>query len=156
LTIALWVNPDRAANGLTSVLYEQGGYWSGLNLLLDNGVLKAGAWSRSREANDWPGTILHGGRLSAGIWSQLTLVLNSTESTMSLYVNGELVDSGFCGTLAPTADSAGVGQVQEETVYRGRGLRKLNAYQGKIDELGIWDTVLSAEEVETLILSTSL
>jgi hypothetical protein len=157
LTISLWVRPDASMVDKTSVLYEQGGYWRGLNILLERGWLVAGGWNRPSKESDWSGTVLSGGRLVMDEWNHIVLVLNGEESVredaLILYANGQRVASGAGSMLWAQADATGIGQVAGSTVYLGREVRRLHPFKGSIDDVAIWQTAYQAETVEALALA---
>ncbi|MGC9451835.1 MAG: LamG domain-containing protein, partial [Oceanipulchritudo sp.] len=156
LTISLWIRPGIISPHLTSVLYEQGGYWRGLNLILDQGWLIANGWNRPATESDWQGTTLLGGRLLVDQWNHVALVLDAgpgiSPDGLKLYVNGRLAASGPGSQLWPHVDAIGIGQVRQSTVYQNRQVRELAPFQGGMDEISIWNDALSLEEIQSLIL----
>jgi hypothetical protein len=159
LTISLWVRPDLASADLTSVLYEQGSYWRGLNLIIEKGWLLASGWNRPQNESDWAGTTLNGGELAMGQWNHIALVLSAGPQVeiggLKLYLNGQLVAEGPASQLWKQNDDNGIGQVQQSTVYRDRQIRALDPYQGDMDEFSIWHLALSEQEIQDLILLSS-
>jgi hypothetical protein len=156
LTISFWFKPDVDADQFNSMIYEQGGYWRGLNIILANGWLQASGWNRPSKESDWEGTTLNGGKLVPGQWTHIALVLNGTETVQEgglvLYVNGVAVDAGPASKLWKQNDDNGIGQVKKSTSYRGRQVRKLDPLQGSLDDLAIWSIALTNEEVESIYL----
>lgn len=156
LTLALWIKPDVAALHRTSVLYEQGGFWRGLNVILDKGWISATGWNRPAQESDWQGTTLSGGKLLIGEWNHVALVLDAGETVLPeafrLYVNGALVATGEASQLWPHGGSNGLGQVNGSTVYLGREIRQMDPIQGTIDDLCLWGEAFEAATIEELIL----
>lgn len=157
-TISLWLRPDENSLSNTSLVFEQGGYWRGLNLILDRGFIRAGGWNRPADESDWQGTQLDGGLLLVNEWNHIALVLmandNLSPGTLSLYVNGQLADAGLGDHIWSQYDANGIGQVQGTTVYLGRQIRKLHPLQAELDDLTIWQHALSADEITQLILDS--
>ncbi|MEX0326695.1 MAG: LamG-like jellyroll fold domain-containing protein [Puniceicoccaceae bacterium] len=157
-TISLWIRPVAATLSNTSIIYEQGGYWRGLNLILDRGFLQANGWNRPAGESDWAGTTLSGGRILVDEWNHVALVLDGNDALASdslhLYLNGVHVASGNGARVWAQHDSNGIGQVRGTTVYLGRQVRSLHPLQAEIDDLSIWDAALSGEELNDLILQT--
>lgn len=157
-TVAFWVNPDPESAGWTSVLYEQGGFWRGLNLILDRQWLVASGWNRPSEESGWTGTTLYGGRLTPATWYHVALVLEAGVSVedngLRLYLNGQPVDAGPASQLWPQADKSGLGQVQGSTVFRERQLLELHPFQGSFDEVAIWNRALSEAVIAELVRVT--
>ncbi|NBD37262.1 MAG: S8 family serine peptidase [Verrucomicrobia bacterium] len=159
LTIAMWVRPDESAGEKTSVLYEQGGYWRGLNLLLENGRLQANGWNKPDNESGWNLTTLHGGDVLLGQWNHVAVVLEAgdavKEGSFRLFLNGNLVDAGAASQLWVHSGAIGLGQVQGTTLYRDQGVRELDPFQGCIDDLAVWEAPLYGAQIEELILSRS-
>ncbi|MEX0330154.1 MAG: LamG-like jellyroll fold domain-containing protein [Puniceicoccaceae bacterium] len=157
-TISLWIRPVAATLSNTSIIYEQGGYWRGLNLILDRGFLQANGWNRPSGESNWSGTTLNAGRLLVDEWNHIALVLDGNDALASdslhLYLNGVHVASGNGARIWAQHDSNGIGQVRGTTVYLGRQVRSLHPLQAEIDDLSIWDAALSGEELNDLILQT--
>lgn len=158
-TLSLWIKLDPRGAALTSCVYEQGGYWRGLNLVIDQGWLIANGWNRPAKESDWRGTELMGGRIPVGEWTHVALVLKAgesiTEDGLKLYVNGQQVDAGPASMLWQQNDENGFGQVMQSTVYAGRQIRKLDDFQGCLDEVSIWHAALTGAEIKDHILSGS-
>jgi len=150
-TVALRVMLDPASARQTAVLYEQGGFWRGLNVILNEGWLIAGAWNRPAFESNWEGTFLNGGMMPVGTWIQIALILsaapNGVDPVLRLFVNGVEVDSGFGAPLWPCYEKTGLGQVRSGTVFKGREIRQFPPFQGSVDFLGIWDTPLEEDQL---------
>ncbi|NDV62335.1 S8 family serine peptidase [Puniceicoccales bacterium CK1056] len=159
LTLSLWVKIASNSSKKTSVVYEQGGFWRGLNLIVDEGWLFASGWNRPVKESDWAGTTLKGGELPVGQWSHIVLVLDAAETVqengLTLYVNGQPVASGPASMLWANMEKTGIGQVQGGTVYRSREVRRLDPFSGSIDDLNIWCCALTPEEINNLYESVS-
>ena len=157
MTISFWYKMDAAQEGKTSVLYDQGGYWRGLNIVLENGFLSATGWNRPKKESDWQGTTLLGGQLPVGEWVHIALVLNAgetiTDNGIALYVNGILADSGTASQLWVQSDDNGIGQVHKSTSYMGRQVRKLDPLQGLVDDFAVWHIALTGSEIESVYFS---
>jgi hypothetical protein len=158
ITISFWFKMDESNERLVTSLYEQGGYWRGLNILIERGWLTASGWNRPAEESDWSGTTIAGGRIPANEWTHVALVLDADEvlsaDSLHLYLNGELKGSGPASMLWESNDANGFGQVQGSTSYRNRQARYLHPYQGIIDEAVVWNRALSGSEIETLVLTS--
>jgi hypothetical protein len=157
VTVSVWIKVEENHANQTSVIYEQGGYWRGLNLIVDNGWIQANGWNRPSKESDWAGTTLNGGKLILGQWNHVALVLSGgptvQEGALRIFVNGVLADSGAGSQLWKQNDNNGIGQVQQSTVYRGRQVRSLDPFIGSIDDVAIWHTALDEQDIETLVLS---
>ncbi len=155
-TIAMWVRATENSENRTMVLYEQGGYWRGLNLILENGRLQANGWNKPESESAWELTTLHGGELGLGEWNHIAIVLEGKEEVKEgafrLFVNGDLVDSGPASQLWVHSGAIGLGQVQGTTVYRNEGARRMDPFQGSIDDVAIWEAPLYTAQIEEVIL----
>lgn len=155
LTISLWVKQDAQSEKETTLIYEQGGYWRGLNIVVHRGWLQANGWNRPEAESDWSGTSLKGQRLVSGEWNHIALVLSAgeqvVENGLKLYLNGELIASGPASQLWEQHDANGLGQIQDTTVYRDRQVRRLAPFQGSMDDVSIWPAAFTAEEIQDLI-----
>jgi len=157
-TLSLWIKLDPNGEALTSCVYEQGGYWRGLNVVIDRGWIVANGWNRPAKESDWRGTELIGGNIPVGEWTHIALVLDAGEAIvdngLKLYVNGRLADAGPASMLWSQNDQNGLGQVMQSTVYAGRQVRRLDDFQGCLDDVSIWHTALTEAEIEDHIISS--
>lgn len=156
MTIAFWVRPRLEQLDNTSLLYEQGGYRRGLNVILEKGRLKASGWNRPENESGWQGTTLHGGELLMGEWNHIALVLEGGNSIkgsgLRLFVNGKFADSGPGSQLWVDTGGIGLGQVNGTTVHRNKGVRSLDPFQGAFDDLAIWEAPFFGAQIEEFIL----
>lgn len=155
-TISLWVKVDADPSGQSSVVYEQGDYWRGLNVVLDRGVLLASGWNRPGSESGWDGTTLSGGRLPVGQWNHVAVVLDGGETVeddaLVLYVNGEAVASGAGSQLWAQGGGTAIGGTRYTTSFRDREVFGLDPFGGLIDDVSVWGAALSAAQIEELIL----
>jgi len=156
-TVAFWIRVPASGLKNTSVIYEQGGYWRGLNILVERGWILAHGWNRVKDESNWEGTSLYGGKLESHQWNHVALVLKAGPEVVSdglkLYLNGELAAQGEASQLWVQKDNNGIGQVQQSTVYRNRQVLQLPPLQASLDDLAFWNRALSVEQIKTLILS---
>jgi hypothetical protein len=152
-TISFWFLCGVDMQDATVILYEQGDYWRGLNLMLNRGFLNANAWNRPAWESDWAGTSLWStGVLFTG-WNHVALVLRAGES-LKLYLNGQLGAEGLACRIHPHMGGAALGGINGSTVFLGRELRVSDAFQGWITQLSVWHRALSKDELESLLLIT--
>lgn len=97
-----------------------------------NATLHWSSWSNVNSAT----------QLNLNQWYHITLTLNNATSTGQIYINGILSTSG-------TLNYGGTGTTP---LYIGRnpGSEPYNTAVFKMDELAIWNTVLTAAQVQTL------
>jgi hypothetical protein len=156
LTIAMWIFPDADSTQSTSLVYEQGGYWRGLNVILEKGSILAGGWNKPEKESGWEETLLLSEPIEAGQWNHVAVVLNGgptvTPDAFQLFVNGRFVSSGPGSRIWKQNDNNGIGQVQQSTVYRGRQVRGLDPFHGKLDGVVVFHDAFNEEQIQTLIL----
>lgn len=86
---------------------------------------------------------------TAGVWNHLAMTHNATGALTKLWLNGE---SSFNVRSEPSAISGGIND-PAETLYVGRVTAQASdaGYTtGRIAELAVWDTVLSADSLTKL------
>ena len=85
--------------------------------------------------------------LAAGAYSFVTVTLTGTSG--QIYINGQLDSSCVFGATPNTT-------VNLTTLYMGRNLANTTFFAGQIDDVGIWNVVLTAGQVNTLFERTRL
>lgn len=85
--------------------------------------------------------------IPTGNYSFVTVTLSGTAG--QIYINGQL--DSLC-TFGATPNTT----VNLTTVYIARNLANTNFFAGQIDDIGIWNAVLTAGQVNTLYESTRL
>ena len=128
MTIAAWLNPEVLGSAGGTFLGGTNSDW--IRIESDKVYVRFGSTS-----NNWtPAT----DAFEAGTWQHFMLTRDADDN-VTLYRNLEEIASG---TLAGTFEPLFIGlKAPEATV---------NYYRGLIDELGIWDRVLSPVEMQTL------
>jgi hypothetical protein len=158
MTLSIWVRLNKEACKDTVVVYEQGGYWRGFNVIIDRCWLQINGWNLPGDESSWAGTTLYGGKLKDGEWNHVAVVLDGgevvTSDALTLYLNGERVASGEGSQLWFQGDDNGLGQVQQSTLYRGRQVLALDPFKGSMDDLAIWNLALSEQQIEELVLAS--
>ncbi len=98
--------------------------------------------ARFRNSNNEEFTIEHTGDFQLGVWQHFAFTYNGT--LLRLYMNGSQVDSlPANGTLANSGGNLMVGHIDFQAFTFGM--------TGKIDEVGLWNRNLSAEEINCII-----
>ncbi len=156
-TISLWFNADNInAGGKKQVIYEEGGSGRGMNIYLDGGELHVGAWNRDSNQSDWSGTWLKTQDVSAKEWHHVSLVLDgdSTVSQNALhgYIDGRQFGSGEGSQLWDHGGNIGLGSINQGTRFRdGTASGRGSSFDGKIDEVMIFNDALKESEVKALL-----
>ena len=133
------------------VIYEQGGATRGLNLFVENNKLYSAVWNKAEE--NWGYKQLETA-IAANTKYTALLVLDGalpSNGQASLYLNGEQVDIiNGVGKLYAHGDDIGVGQVQGTTVTNNATQSGSLKFQGYIETIAHYNSVLDAEEFTQL------
>ena len=141
-TIETWINFSSGGSESPRIISKQNDAWGTpgeYSLYLD------GTGSSSKIVF-WIGdvsTLASNTILSQNTWYHVAAVYsgNSSSSTMKIYINGVLnVAANTSGTLRNTTDNLTFGR-------KGAGTSYLDKYKGWIDELRIWNTARSGQEI---------
>ncbi|MEZ4695553.1 MAG: PKD domain-containing protein [Rhodothermales bacterium] len=156
-TISVWFNVDDSFGAShKQVVYEQGGTTRGLAIYIFNGSLFVGGWNDVASESNWPGTFLETGSIQSGKWHHVALVLDGSSTTVqpnSLkgYLDGALFGSGDGARIWGHDDDIGIGAVDGNSRFRdGAVLAGANGFKGRIDEIRIYDKVLTDSEIQNL------
>lgn len=85
--------------------------------------------------------------LSANRWYHVVGIIDADDSTMRMYIDGNLVEEVFDGALASgIRDTTGDLIIGNDFGFIGTG-----AFKGEMDDLRIYDRVLSQEEIDALV-----
>jgi hypothetical protein len=151
-TISYWLNPDTLPTNLndyTSILsknsYGVGGWIAGVWRSSDNVIAfqREGAYS-----NKLYGDVNH--PISLNDWQNITVTYNSSADSLKYYLNGALVstiiNTGF-QIIANNFD-LNIGAQKQDLSY-------VKLFNGKLDDIGIWNRALTQSEITALYTSTS-
>ncbi|MFZ4769751.1 MAG: LamG-like jellyroll fold domain-containing protein, partial [Ferruginibacter sp.] len=122
-TKEVWINPS-ALTGFPNILSG-----TGTALFINNGFLAAGHAGSFNQLLDPTSS------LSVGTWYHVAVTYNATSGEMNLYKNAVLVQGPI---IAPTYN---------ETQLEIARFLGANHFTGLMDELRIWNTVRTAEEI---------
>lgn len=139
ITISVWVfsdNLDNCGTGDCRIIskatgtQEQDHYW------MLSSIRTSGHHLRFRLRTDTTSTLIGSASLSAGEWVHATATYDG--NLMRLYQDGELVGSvAKSGAVASGSADAWIGASPDGSMY----------WDGKIDEVTIWDRALSSAEI---------
>ena len=133
-------------------IYEQGGSWRGINIVIDNNTLLLNAWSIE-------GDVVWGYKsLSAGIQPNsaytATLTLTANESytgSLTGYVNGESIGKlSSVGPLLAHANGIGLGETNDTTVFNGKVDASANTFYGTITSVVQYNSALQSQDIVAL------
>lgn len=77
--------------------------------------------------------------IALNTWTHVVLTYNNTTKKIKAYINGVADNSEFTNTNKPLADIGGIG-----------GSADLGNFPGYLSEVGIWNRVINANEIESL------
>jgi len=142
-TVSVWMNPSSLNIGREIVNY---GSLTGGNFvwLLDlyNGNLRFGC---AKQQSNWYLAQYPVTNLTTFIWYNITGVYNN--GSISLYLNGTLIaNTTYNKSSANTIKLP----LSFGSFYRGNGGNPMDFFHGKLDNIGIWNRVLSSKEIQLL------
>ena len=156
-TIGLWFYANETNS--RQVLLEEGGGSRGLNIYLESGQLYVGGWNTPSAESNWTGTFLST-TVTAGQWHHATLVLNGTGSIQADaligYLDGVEFDRGAGSQLWGHANPMGIGAGNSDVRFHSgfSNITGTNSLNGYIDEVKIYNRVLTAADVSQLAQGT--
>ncbi len=159
-TLALWTNPDTAGGGsfrspITNrddvspggafrhgfIIYNtNGGQWSFWN---GGGTGANGGWNNVNVA---PVTV--------NAWSHLAITYDANSNTKQFFINGDLVSTTNPVAYSPNNSTiADAFTHEDEDLHIGGGgdAGTNFRFDGRIDDVGLWDEVLSEVEIESVM-----
>ncbi len=81
-------------------------------------------------------------------WNLVTATYDENAGKMCLYLNGELVGSGFTGGDIQGASNKGLTVGRNQNPVENLVAGSVNSASGYLDEVKIWSTALSADEIK--------
>jgi len=150
-SVELWFNAQDTTN--RQVLFEEGGFSRGLNIYIEEGLLYFGAWNLT---NDGDGTTPWSGGeafltapIVTGQTYHVVLTFDQPSDLLIGYLDGVAVTSrGEIGRLYPHSAHTGIGAMINRARFHTGNEFGHGAYlDGQLDELAIYDSVLSPARV---------
>ena len=134
-TISTWVNMSASQSGWGSLVMKQNSF----GLEVQNGTVYANVGNGST----WTNTV--NAPLTAGTWKHVVQTFNGSTNTNSIYVDGVLRASGT-GTFTNSASNLLIGSWNGSSEF----------FNGKIDEVRVYNSALTATEISALYNSVTL
>lgn len=149
-SLMAWINLDSTTG--TQMIFEEGGTVNGFNVYVDGTDLRARAWANAWVTNS---EVVAPGAVSTGTVHSViaTLDIAGGTRTMTLYLDGVQVDQSVIaeGSAMPNhTDNIGIGGVAENTQLHTGNTGATLALDGVIDEVVVYDTVVSAARAAAL------
>ena len=150
-TLSMWANADSSsgfASAVTSRDDVPGPITHGYIIYNNNG----GNWDFWTGDGDAGWDTLQGPSVNIGSWTHLTITYDSGTDTKSLWVNGALAVSNNV-PQSGSSQYATNGTIQSENFHIGSGADTGTQFffDGLIDDVAIWDNVLTQAEIQDVM-----
>ncbi len=141
VTMEAWVRPDRLIGSWMPLFFKGDSVSShnrGYSLWLNNsGYLHLSTSDGSNQTISTPS-----GLIPSDTWSHVAAVIDRTNGTMSVYVNGELSASASVRTNAAVSTDAPL-----RIGYAFENSTSYNAFEGAIQDVRLWSVARTAEQI---------
>jgi hypothetical protein len=143
-TVALWFKVY--ADNVTQVLYDEGGADDGLSVRIYAAYLQAAVRNSGID-------VIVSGSLEGKAWTHAAVTFDN--GSLRLYINGieRALASAKFTTVSSRKDAAGIGARDSQDAFGKRGTG--DYFGGLIDDVRIYDNVLSADEIRELAAAGS-
>jgi hypothetical protein len=143
LTIGMWIFPDLASYNWAKTLLGYGGVTNQHEYFMSigqpGGGRKIGAYIGHHGPWLWSYT-----EVNQDEWSHVAAAFDSINDEVKIYINGQLVSIySELGPILPTTDDLWIGNRADMSGY---------AFDGIIDDVRIYNQVLTAEEIAALVV----
>ena len=152
-TVSFWFYADDVSADGKQTLFKQNGHQRGINAYLSGGRLYVGAWS---DVLNWDGTFLST-RVQSNQWYHAALTLDGGSTLQPNrfkgYLNGSLFGSGDGAQVSRHLGNISLGALDQLTKFHSgesRGDESTSAFQGRIDDFLVYDSVLSRSQIQSL------
>jgi hypothetical protein len=145
-TISIWLNPNQGVYGIgpyyLSILQKWGGTGNGASYLV------------ALNLNGQPVLTTNNGITNSAIGGTSPVALNNWSNVIFTFNNG-LGKIYLNGIVTDSIANLGTPSIQPSSIEIGRNLNQLynyngDAYQGKLDDIGIWNRALTQQEITAL------
>ncbi|MDD2229312.1 MAG: FlgD immunoglobulin-like domain containing protein [Candidatus Cloacimonetes bacterium] len=158
LTLETWVNPSSLRTGTNrNVIADfciSGASSMVMMYFTDSGKLRFGG--RSRSADNFQDIQTASAVVSSGYWYHLAGVLDFTNDTVKLYLNGELIGSKTTG-VSFGSDTYVSSSGSTEIIGCNQPLTATQYFHGYMDDMRIWSTPRTQAQIQydmTITLAT--
>jgi hypothetical protein len=163
-TISEWVNTPPPSTGIIGIfsLARTDQFWGNIEIFIENGSDNTNGKVRvhiDKGGSDY--TYAVDGVLNLfNVWKNITVTYDSVTGTCALYVNGSKVNTGTAGNLKGDLNFTNIGKLVFGTVQfntdpsqtSATGKQDWASYlTGQMDEVRIYDKVLSDNEIGALV-----
>ena len=151
-TVEAWFRTNNKNSNTRQIIYEQGGGTRGLNIYIQSGRLYVGGWNRRSSESNWSGTWDYTTNIVNNTWHHVALTLSGgssvTNNALKFYLDGANVVSGP-GSRLWGHNPANIGRTVSGSRYHN-GTGNGYTFNGKIDEVRIWNVARSQSEINAL------
>ncbi len=148
-TISIWFRADQIDG--TRYIYEEGGGSNGINIYIDNGILYGGTYkSGGADFSNFPSL-----KIKTNNWYHVAITYDSIIG-FSFYVNGLKIAGPLeTGFQFPAHSNPNGLCFQNDDSFRNdgsdnRASGQYNFFKGVVDELAVWNRLLTSNEVDLL------
>lgn len=155
-TVSFWFNAeDVSGKSRKQLLYKEGAGIRGLNVYLHDGALYAGGWNEPTSESSWGGTWLSSDDILSNKWHHVALVLDGEKTlrpnSLTAFVDGNRIGQGEGSQLWSHSGPISLGSIVGGTKFHdGTEPMKRNSFVGAMDEVKIFNSALSSEQVQQL------
>ncbi len=153
-SVSIWFKADNVQP--RQVIFEEGANVRGLAIYLDAGKLYVAGWNTPAGESNWAGTFVFTENIRANTWHHVVLTLDGgallQNGAFKAYMDGAQFASGAGSQLWAHSGNIGIGAVNDGIKFHSgeSASTGANALRGSLDELRIYNRVLSADEVYAL------
>jgi hypothetical protein len=138
-SVSVWINPNASDLQILGTREEATGASSSKGFILQtnsSNQIRARLFTTTSTITE-----ISGGTVSTGVWSQVAMTYVSSSKVLKIYVNGTEVGS-VTGTVIPVVspDNLNIGRAGVGGLY--------HYFNGKIDEVAIFDKALTADQIK--------
>jgi len=145
VSISVWIKPDNLT-GSNERIFDENTSTSGytrFGLERDTDKIQMKWRDSANDPSGSAGTLTTGSVLTAGVWTHILAIYDSSSNEQKIYIDGSLSTSSSVSISA-------LGTSRTYGINIGRSPYYLNYFQSAIDELAMWDVALGSTEVTEL------
>ena len=150
-TISIWFRAERI-DGIRYI-YEEGGGTNGINIYIENGLLYGGTYKNNGgDFSNFPSL-----NIIANVWYHVAITYDDVDG-FNFYVNGAKIAGPLpTGFVFPSHSNDNGLCFQNDDSFRSTGsdvraTGQYNFFIGVVDELAVWNRLLTTEELNLLYL----
>ena len=138
VTMEAWINHDGTGTGTQVIFNKEGEYELGITA--DTGEV---IWAIATSTDSWSWHDA-GYTVTVGEWTHVAVSYDGIAGEAKTYINGELTD-----TFAQSGEIGDVYTEYDDLYIGGRENAVTQRFQGKIDEVRVWNSTRIQEQIQT-------